>query len=47
MFVYDDARPETLRLVGNAPVWEHGELTLRLEGDIPLDEALRIGASLR
>jgi hypothetical protein len=38
-------REETVRLVGNVLLWERGELTLRLEGDISKDEALRIARS--
>jgi hypothetical protein len=40
-------REETVRLVGNVLLWERGELTLRLEGDISRDEALRIARSVR
>jgi hypothetical protein len=38
-------REETVRLVGNVLLWERGELTLRLEGDISKTEALRIARS--
>ena len=38
-------REETLRLVGNVLLWERGELTLRLEGDITKTQALRIARS--
>jgi hypothetical protein len=51
VFGYIDAdgqfREETLRLVGNVLLWERAPLTLRLEADIPLDEALRIARSVR
>jgi hypothetical protein len=40
-------REETVRLVGNVLLWERGELTLRLEGDMSRDEALRIARSVR
>ena len=38
-------REETVRLVGNVLLWERGELTLRLEGEISKTEALRIARS--
>jgi hypothetical protein len=38
---------ETIRLVGNVLIWERDALTLRLEGDITRDEALRIAHSVR
>ncbi len=38
---------ETLRLAGNTLLWEENGLTLRLEGDLTRDEALRIAGSLR
>ena len=37
---------ETLRLAGNTLLWEHGRLTLRLEGPLALPEALRIARSI-
>ena len=40
-------REETMRLVGNVLLWERRPLTLRLEADVPLDEALRIARSVR
>ena len=50
-FVYVDERGrpafEPLRLARNALIWESGGLTLRLEADISLDEALRIARSVR
>lgn len=50
-FVYLDeaGQPmlETLRLAGNTLLWQHGELTLRLEGDLTKREALRIAESVR
>jgi hypothetical protein len=49
-FFYRDADGEvvddTLRLVGNALVWEQDGLTLRIEGAPSLQEALRIAESL-
>lgn len=49
VFSYLDAnreyREDTVRLVGNVLLWERGELTLRLEGDITKTEALRIARS--
>lgn len=37
---------EELRLAGNTLLWQAGELTLRLEGPLALDEMLRIAESL-
>jgi len=49
VFSYLDAnreyREDTVLLVGNVLLWERGELTLRLEGDITKIEALRIARS--
>jgi hypothetical protein len=49
-FFYRDAAgqvvDDTLRLVGNALIWEEGGLTLRIEGAPTLPEALRIAESL-
>lgn len=36
---------ERIRLARNTLLWEHGPLTLRLEGDLTLAEALRIARS--
>ena len=38
---------ERIRLAPNTLLWEHGPLTLRLEGDLSLAEALRIARSFR
>jgi hypothetical protein len=38
---------ERIRLARNTLLWEHGPLTLRLEGDLTLPEALRIARSFR
>jgi hypothetical protein len=50
-FTYQDAagllREEQTRLAGNTLIWQRGELTLRLEGEIPKDEAIRIAESMR
>ncbi len=51
-FVYVDpatatVRPETLRLATNTLLWEQGERTLRIEGDLTKAEALAIAASMR
>jgi hypothetical protein len=50
-FTYIDAagrfREEQTRLAGNTLIWQRGDLTLRLEGDIPKDEAIRIAESMR
>jgi hypothetical protein len=36
----------TLRLAGNVLLWEHGTLTLRLEGPFTLAEAMRLAATI-
>ena len=38
---------ESQRLAGNTLLWERGELTLRLEGDLSRAEALRIARAVR
>jgi hypothetical protein len=37
---------ETLRLAGNTLIWQQGDLSLRLEADLPLEEALAIASSM-
>jgi hypothetical protein len=50
-FTYQDARggvhEEQTRLAGNTLIWQRGDLTLRLEGQISRQEALAIAESLR
>src|SRR5215217_4423008 len=50
-FSYQDTsgqfREEQTRLAGNTLIWQRGDLTLRLEGDLPLAEAVRIAGSMR
>jgi hypothetical protein len=50
-FSYRDAagnlRDEQTRLAGNTLVWQRGELTLRIEGELSRQEALRIAESMR
>ena len=50
-FTYvDDAgvfREEQTRLAGNTLIWQRGDLTLRLEGELPKEEAIRIAESMR
>jgi hypothetical protein len=50
-FLYLDKRgrviQQTLYLAGDTLLWQHGGLTLRLEGRISLGQALRIARSLR
>jgi hypothetical protein len=50
-FAYRDAsggsREERTRLAGNTLIWQRGDLTLRLEGQLPLEEAVRIAESMR
>jgi hypothetical protein len=38
-------RDERVRLARDVLIWEHGDLTLRLEGDLTLAQALRIARS--
>src|SRR5262245_25180945 len=38
-------RDDSARLAGKTLLWEHGELTLRLEGDLTKEQALRIARS--
>lgn len=51
LFMYYDAagsvREESIRLAGNTLLWQHGELTLRLESALSKQEALRIAASVQ
>jgi hypothetical protein len=50
-FTYQDAagtlREEQTRLAGNTLIWQRGDLTLRLEGELPKAEAIRIAESMR
>jgi hypothetical protein len=50
-FTYHDARggvrEEQTRLAGNTLIWQRGDLTLRLEGQLSRQEALAIAESLR
>lgn len=49
VFAYNDRagvfREETSRLAGKTLLWEQGDVTLRLEGKLSKDEALRIARS--
>jgi hypothetical protein len=50
-FVYQDRngnlQEETARLAGSTLLWAHGTLTLRLEGQLSKQEALRLAESMR
>jgi hypothetical protein len=50
-FTYVDAagefREERTRLAGNTLIWQRGDLTLRLEGQLPKEQAIRIAESMR
>jgi hypothetical protein len=50
LFYYRDRsgeiRDESVRLAGNVLLWEQGGLTLRLEGNVSKDEAVRIASSV-
>jgi len=50
-FIYqapnEDIHEERVRLAKDVIVWEHGDLTLRIEGDLTGAEALRIARSFR
>jgi hypothetical protein len=49
-FSYRDSsgqfREEQTRLAGNTLIWQRGDLTLRLEGNLPMKEALAIAESM-
>ncbi len=38
---------ETLRLARNTLLWEQGDLTLRIEGDVTKEEALAVARGMR
>ena len=40
-------RPAEFFLVGNALIWQRGEVTLRLEGKLSRGEAVRIARSFK
>ena len=42
-----DIREETARLARNTLLWQHGELTVRLEGELSKGDALEIARSVR
>ena len=42
-----DIREETARLAGKTLLWQHGELTVRLEGELSKKSALEIARSVR
>jgi hypothetical protein len=50
-YVYRDANGQSTsdeaRLAGNVLLWQQGNLTLRLEGVVSKDQALRIAQSVR
>ena len=37
---------DTARLAGNVLLWQHGSVTLRLEADVPMAQALAIAQSV-
>jgi hypothetical protein len=39
--------PDQTRLAGNVLLWQHGDVTFRIEADITRDQALRIAGSVR
>jgi hypothetical protein len=41
------AEPQTILIHGNVLLWVHGRLTLRLEGKLDKDDALRLARSIR
>ena len=51
VFIYRDergqVREESARLVGNTLLWQDGELTVRLEGDLSKEDALEIARSVQ
>jgi hypothetical protein len=42
-----DVLPDTVRLAANVLLWEQGDLTLRIEGKVTKEQALRIAATVR
>jgi hypothetical protein len=42
-----EPRFDTIRLAGNALLWQRGPLTLRIEGDLTKEQALELAATLR
>ena len=38
-------RESTARLAGKTLIWQQGDVTLRLEGELSMEEALRIARS--
>jgi hypothetical protein len=42
-----EVRQDRIRLAGNTLLWEHGNLTLRLESGLSRDEAVRVAESAR
>jgi hypothetical protein len=43
----NNVREETARLAGSTLVWPHGDLTLRLEGQVSKERALRLANSMK
>jgi hypothetical protein len=43
----DEDFPDTLRLSSNALLWQHGAITLRLEGSLSEQSMLRLARSCR
>jgi hypothetical protein len=39
--------PDTVRLAGNVLLWEQGELTIRIEGKLSREQALRLASTVR
>jgi hypothetical protein len=46
-FTDGDYLEDTARLIGNTLLWARGSITIRIESELPMDEALAIAASMR
>jgi hypothetical protein len=44
---HGNPRTDTVRLAGDVLLWQHGQLTLRIEGARSLRDALAVARSLR
>ena len=47
LYLEGSVEPTPVAVEGNVLVWEDGEVTYRIESNLPLEEALRIAESLR
>lgn len=47
LYIDADGAVQESRLAADTLVWQHGDVILRVEGDIPLEQALAIAATVR